>query len=176
MTQASESTFSPYSDSLVRRSNILQAIIRLSNEHLSGLNRNELLLRCAEILFRYSSFNSGWIGRHVPETGEITPLAFLKTGAGNGDDREISRKLILLDGAMVQSIQETAESGKPALFTDIDPPVTLPLAPERVTFRSCSIWPLSHHDFVYGVVAIFSEQPDGFPPDELKFLEATMAD
>ncbi len=176
MIPAPETSSLPRSDSLLRRSNILQAIIRLSNEHLSGLNRNELLLRCTEILLKHSNFNSGWIGSHVPETGEITPLAFLKAGVGDDDNREVVRKLILLDGTMVQSIQKCVESGKPALFTDIDPPVTLPLAPERVIFRSCSIWPLSHHDFVYGVVAIFSEQPDGFPPDELKFLETTVAD
>ena len=103
MIPASESTSLPYSDSLVRRSNILQAIIRLSNEQLSGLNRNELLLRCAEILLKFSSFDGGWIGRHVPETGEITPLAFLKTSAGNGTTQEVSRKLILLDGSMINA-------------------------------------------------------------------------
>ena len=176
MIPASESTSLPYDDELVRRSNILQAIIRLSNEQVSGLNRNELLLRCAEILLKFSRFSGGWIGRHVPETNEITPLAFLQIGADSNDEQKISRKLILLDSTLIKSIQEAAKSGEPALFTDIDPPVTLPLTPERAIFRSCSIWPLSHHNFVYGVVAVFSEQPDGFPPDELKFLETTVAD
>ena len=176
MIPASESTSLVCSDSLIRRSNILQAIIRLSNEQLPGLTRNELLLRCAEILLTYSNFSAGWIGRCVPETAEIAPLAFLQPGAGGKENHEVSRKLILLDGPLIESIQETAESGKPALFTDLDPPVSLPLAPQRVTYRSCTIWPFSHHDFVYGVVTIFSEQADGFPPDELKFLETTVAD
>ena len=176
MSSVSETISLPSSDSLVRRSNILQAIIRLSNDQLPGQNRNELLLRCAEILLKFSSFKGGWIGRYVPETGDINPLAFIKKGSGDDDSQEISRKLILLDGTMIEAIQKAAESAKPALFTDIEPAVTLPLAPERLIFRSCSIWPLSHHDFVYGVIVIFSEHPDGFPPDELKFLETSVAD
>jgi PAS domain S-box-containing protein len=133
----------------------------LSDEQLSGLTRNELLLRCAEIVLTYSNFSAGWIGRCVPETAEIAPLAFLQPGTGGKENQEVSRKLILLDGPLIESIQETAESGKP---------------PQRVTYRSCTIWPFSHHDFVYGVVTIFSEHADGFPPDELKFLETTVAD
>ena len=101
MIPASGSTSLVCNDSLIRRSNILQAIIRLSNEQLSGLTRNELLVRCAEIVLTYSNFSAGWVGRCVPETAEIAPLAFLQPGTGDKENQEVSRKLILLDGPLM---------------------------------------------------------------------------
>lgn len=166
----------PGSDSLIRRSRILQAINRLNNEQLTGLSRNELLLRCGEILIKYSSYDGGWIGRQLAESGELEPLSFLQVSADPEGGNGVSRKLILLDGSLVETFKKTAEAGFPAVLANIDPPVNLPLAPDKVTFRSCSIWPLGHQDFVYGIVTLFSTQPDGFPPDELKFLETTVAD
>lgn len=164
------------SDSLIRRSHILQAINRLNNEQLSGLSRNQLLLRCGEILFQYSSYDGGWVGRYMAENKELATLSFLQACTDPEAENGVSRKLILLDGSLIETFKHAAEEGHPRVLADMDPPVNLPLAPDKVTFRSCSIWPLSHQDFIYGVVALFSTQPDSFSPDELEFLETTVAD
>ena len=180
MIPASESTSLVCSDSLVRRSNVLEAINRLSNENLSSLSRDEVLLRCGEILLEFSTFDGGWIVRHLPETGEIVPLAFLQAisvnSGSNKMSREVVRKMVLLDSALVGSIKHAVETKRSAVLDNIEPPVNLPITPEGVTFRSCAIWPLVHQDFVYGVVTIFSEESTGFPPAELEFLETTVAD
>ncbi len=163
-------------DGMIRRSNILLAINRLSNEDLPGLSRNELLLRCGEILLRFCDFDGCWVGRHKADTAETTPLGFLLPGAEIDGDKEISKKLILLDRSLVGSIKQAVESAKPVIYQTLEPAVTLPLTPEGTTFKSCTIWPLSHQDFVYGVIAIFSGQADAFVPSELKLLETTVAD
>lgn len=161
---------------LIRRSNILQAINRLSNEHLPGLSRNELLLKCSEILVTFSGFSGGWVGRYLVEEKEITPLSFIQTQPEQDENKEVCRKLILLDSLLIASVEQAVDSGEPIVFRNVDPAINLPLTQDGTSFRSCSIWPLTHHDFVYGVVVIFSEEMDGFPPTELNFLETTVAD
>ncbi len=152
----------------------------MSNENLSGLTRDEVLLRCGEILLEFSAFSGGWVGRHLPETDEIVPLAFLQAvSVNNGSQevtRKVARKMVLLDSALVGSIKQAVESKRSGIRDNIEPPVNLPITPEGLSFRSCAIWPLVHQDFVYGVATIFSEEPDGFSPSELELLETTVAD
>lgn len=166
----------PSSESLLRRSNILRAINRLSSRHLSRLNRNEILLRCGEILLKYSTFPGGWVYRCHVEPAELAPLAFLQASRGSDQEQEISRKMILLDHALESSLNKAVDSREPVLLENIEPPVNLPISSESSPFRSCAIWPLTQQDFVYGVIAIFSTERDGFPEAEWEFLEATVTD
>ncbi len=176
MTPSAEPQTPHCSDSLIRRSNILRAINRLSSEHLSGLSRNEILLQCGEILLKYSTFPGGWVYRNLPETAELVPLAFLQASPADDQSQLVSRKMVLLDRTLAASIREAAESREVVLLKRIDPPLHLPTTSPGAAFGSGAIYPLAHQDFVYGVAALFSEEPDGFSPEELDFLEATVAD
>jgi len=164
------------SESLLRRSKILRAINRLTSKHLSNLSRNEILLRCGEILLKFSSYPGGWVYRHHPEPAELVPLAFLKACGDEHQEQIVSRKMILLDCTLETSLNEAVDSREPVQLNNIEPPINLPITAENAVFRSCVIWPLAQQDFVYGVIALFSADRDGFPEAELEFLEATVAD
>ena len=112
---------------LIRRSNILQAINRLSNGHLPGLSRNELLLKCSEILVKFSCFSGGWVGRYLAEEKEITPLSFIQNEPEQDENKKVCRKLILLDSLLIASVEQALDSGEPIVFRNVDPAINLPL-------------------------------------------------
>ena len=164
-------------DLLVRRTSVLRAINRLSSEDLPTQNRNELLKRCGEILLRYSDFCGSWIGGYNPENSCIIPLSFLlPRQQDETTPREVSRRQILLDQSLIMPIERALQLNESIISRNIRPSLKIPLLPGQISCKSYAIWPLSHQEHIYGAVALYSSHKDGFPADEVDFLETTIAD
>ena len=163
-------------DVLVRRTEILHAINRLSSDDLPAWSRNEFLTRCGEILLLFSSFCGCWIGRYCGDTDELTPLTFLQPDIDQAGVRTLLRKQILLDHSLATPIEQAVKANEQNVRRSIQPATSIPLLPGEIRFKSYCICPLSHHGVVYGAVAIYSELEDGFPPQEMELIETTIAD
>jgi PAS domain S-box-containing protein len=179
MVRAAVSEPQQSNDILLRRSAILQQINRLSNLDLPAQSRSELLLKCGEILLEFSTFSAAWVGRYAPDTDSVTPLSFLQIRTGPQQQRLVERQRILPGPALVAKIEKAIERRCPLICREFETPLYVPLPQGDLRIQACSIWPLLHHDFVYGVVALLcfeSDSDTSFSTFEQELLETTVAD
>jgi len=176
MTTAGQTIARTSKDVLIRRTGILHAINRLTGENLSRQNRNDLLVACGEIILQFSDFDGIWVGRYIPDTGLVSPLLYLHPEEDADGKRRVDRRQILLDPAFSSEIDRAIQVNHAFIRRDVDPPINISPLPQQSRHRSYGIWPLIHHDAVYGAALIFSDQADGFPDAEMDLLSSTIAD
>lgn len=163
-------------DALIRRTGILHAINRLTGENLSSRSRNDLLTDCGEILLQFSSFDGVWVGRYIPDTALVTPLTYLHSETDPTGSRRIDERQILLDPALSLLVDQAIQDRHPLIRREVEPPINISPLPQESRYRSYGVYPLTHHDSIYGVVLIFSDDADAFPMMETDLLDTTIAD
>lgn len=163
-------------DALIRRTGILHAINQLTGENLSNKSRNELLTACGEIILRFSTFDGVWVGRYIPDTALVAPLTYLHPELEPGGVRRIDERQILLDPSLNIQVDQVIDTRHLIIRRDVEPPINISPLPQESRYRSYGIWPLIHHDSVYGVVLIFSDHTDGFSDSEMDLLNTTISD
>jgi PAS domain S-box-containing protein len=176
MSTAAEAIIDASRDALIRRTGILHAINRLAGENLSNQSRNDLLTACGEIILEFSAFEGVWVGRFVPDTALVAPLTYLHSLREGDEERRIDEHQILLDPSFSDPIDQALAVRRSVIKRDIEPPINISPLPRQSRYRSYGIWPLVHHNNVYGVVVIFSDYKDGFPGRETELLDATITD
>ena len=163
-------------DSLIRRTGILHAINRLTGEKLSTQNRNDLLTACGEIILQFSKFDGVWVGRYIPDTALVAPLTYLYPTLEPGGVRRINERQILLEPFFSIQVDQVIDARHAIIQRDVEPPIDISPLPQESRYQSYGIWPLIHHDSIYGVVLIFSDHANGFPEAERDLLDTTIAD
>jgi len=176
MSTAAEAINYVSKDALIRRTGILHAINRLAGENLPSQNRNNLLTSCGEIILKFSDFDGVWVGRYIPDTELVAPLTYLHPAFEAMAERRIEERQILLDPSFCKPIKQAIAARQSIIKCDVEPPINISPLPRESRYRSYGIWPLIHHDNVYGVVLIFSDHKDGFPDAEIEVLDTTVAD
>ena len=163
-------------DLLVRHSKILQELNRISSVNSQGVNHNETILKCGEILLRHSNYSAVGICRHTIKESELTSLGLLLPTFTDTVEKAIYRREVSLEQYprdLINRVLNTCAANKTNNFLS-------PLITDKSLFpvipKSCGVWPLIFQDHFYGIFVIYSNLADGFNDRESAFLDSSISD
>ena len=100
---------------LIRRTAILRAVNRLSCEERHGKNRDELIIRCAEILFIHSDYPAVIVGKYSKDESEISDASLIYIEPGEGSIRGPHQNPITLPSTLAEQAETALKKGSSVL-------------------------------------------------------------
>jgi len=161
---------------LIRRTAILRAINRLGCEDWQNRSREELLIRCAEILFLHGDYSAIWVGIFsTSESGILKGFMITPPPAGTLEKSHVRTEVPVNEWQVAQA-KSVIRGNSPLLsYQPLSEHHNLP-ADIIDHVQCCILLPFVHGQRTYGALTIFSNKRDGFPEHEIEFLESTLAD
>lgn len=161
------------------RNRLLSAISTLSASIPASANQTPILEQCCSILTANKDYCFVWAGQRDEKDGTIIPLA-AKTST-NVSEVDCFQLIDQVHFEINDSnpAARALTSKQPVIIQDINNETGYPLLhsiAEKTGVRSCLALPLIHNENEYGVLNIYSRQPNYFTDPEMNFLANIMAD
>ena len=176
MTNVDISTDQEANRQLIRRTAILRAVNRLGCEERHGRNRDELIIRCAEILLLHSDYPAIVVGKFDKEESSLSDANLVYVRSEAGSIKGPHRDQISLPSTIVEQAKTALDKGSLILSRPAGNELPAVLSRNFNQISRISIWPLIHNSCRYGVLIIYSDAEEGFPVHELDFLESAIGD
>jgi PAS domain S-box-containing protein len=161
----------------IERLSRLYATMSQINQCIVRVNSHEELTReVARVAVQFGGFKMAWIGRHNPQTHEVTPLGWA------GEQWETV-------GNFRHHLEDTAErrclctfvigENRSCVFNDLSTVSDLSewlTVTRQAGIRAAAVFPIRVRDTLWGVFGVYDGEPDVFHDKEIALLEETAMD